>query len=66
VFSLIPRSQGLGARIVQALREELRQKLGRSPHPAAAIIDSPSVKTVLRGPRRGYDAGKKTKGANLT
>jgi len=56
------RRKGLWASIVQTSREELRQKLGGSPHPTAALIDSQSVKTLLRGPRRGYDAGKKTKG----
>lgn len=41
------------ARISRALRKELRQKLGRSEQPTAAIIDSQSVKTALKGEGRG-------------
>jgi transposase len=56
------RRTGLWVRIGRALRKELRQKLGRSEQPTAAIIDSQSVKTALKGDDRGYDAGKKIKG----
>jgi transposase len=46
------------------LRRQVRIAAGRKPGPAAAVIDSQSVKaaeTVGR-PTRGYDAGKKTNG----
>jgi len=56
------RRKGLWARMTRTLREELRQKLGRTAQPTAAIIDSQSVQTALKGGGRGYDAGKKTKG----
>ena len=49
------RRTGLWVRIGRALRKELRQKLGRSEQPTAAIIDSQSVKTALKGDDRGYD-----------
>lgn len=33
---------------------------GREPEPSAAVIDSQSIKTsAVRGPDKGYDAGKK-------
>lgn len=37
---------------------------GRKMEPAAAIIDSQSVKTTEADSPRGYNAGKKIKGAN--
>ena len=49
--------------VLVALRMEVRIKQGRNPEPTAAIIDSQSIKTsAVRGPEKGYDAGKKNLG----
>ena len=45
-----------------ALREKIRQKVGRKLSPSAPILDSQSVKTTLVGGQRGFDAGKSVKG----
>lgn len=56
--------QGTWQRIHDALRDQLRVKLGRNPLPTAAVIDSQSVQgaDTVPGASRGYDAGKKTNG----
>ena len=46
-----------------ALREAERQRVGRDPHPSAAIMDAQSVKTVEESAGiSGYDAHKCVKG----
>ncbi|NJN37932.1 MAG: IS5 family transposase [Acaryochloridaceae cyanobacterium CSU_3_4] len=46
-----------------ALREALRQKLGKSPHPSAIATDSQSVKNDgKKGDVYGFDGGKQVKG----
>ena len=47
----------------KALRERLRVRLGRNPHPSAGMVDSQSAKTTgVGGEARGYDGGKKVRG----
>jgi putative transposase len=46
-----------------ALHYAERQRLGRDPHPSAAIMDAQSVKTVEElAPISGFDAHKRVKG----
>jgi transposase len=55
--------EGVWEQILKTLRMKLRQQEGRHAQPSAAIIDSQSIKTsAVRGPQKGYDAGKKNLG----
>lgn len=53
---------GVIENIHKALREQLREDVGRDKQPTASIIDSQSVKTMLSGEEIGFDAGKLVKG----
>lgn len=54
---------GLWTCLYRALREAERRRVGKDPHPAAAIMDAQSVKTVVESGRIcGYDAHKCVKG----
>lgn len=54
---------GLWLRLFRALRAAERQRVGKDPHPSAAIMDAQSVKTVEESARiSGYDAHKCVKG----
>jgi len=56
--------EGIWDEALKTLHLQMRQKQGRDPEPSAAVIDSQSIKTsAVRGPEKGYDAGKKNLGA---
>ncbi len=62
------RDDGTVGRVHDALRDRLRDEMGRDPMASAGIIDAQSVKgadTVGRD-SRGYDAGNASTGANAT
>ncbi|MCC8949071.1 MULTISPECIES: IS5 family transposase [Bradyrhizobium] len=56
------RDTGRWQRIVSVLVRRARKKLGRTPKPTAAVIDSQSAPTTQAGGPRGYDAGKRIYG----
>ena len=57
------RLDGVWERLNTALRQRLRVRLGRNPHPSAGMVDSQSAKTTgVGGEARGYDGGKKVRG----
>jgi putative transposase len=57
------RLDGVWERLNKALRERLRVRQGRNPHPSAGMVDSQSAKTTgVGGEARGYDGGKKVRG----
>jgi putative transposase len=59
------RQDGIWDEVLKTLRQEVREREGRESEPSAAVIDSQSIKTsAVRGPDKGYDAGKKSGGAN--
>ena len=57
------RLDGIWERLNRVMRERLRVRLGRDPHPSAGIVDSQSAKTTgVGGEQRGFDGGKKVRG----
>jgi putative transposase len=56
------RDSGRWRKIVAALVQKAREKLGRAPKPTAAVIDSQSAATAHAGGPRGFDAGKRVYG----
>lgn len=57
------RDDGTWERMNASLREQVRRKAGRKTQPRIAVLDSQSVKTSDQAGDRGYDAGKKYRGA---
>ena len=53
---------GLFEAMHDRLRQQWRQRMGRSPEPSAAIIDAQSTRSSAQGGDTGFDAGKKVKG----
>jgi len=54
---------GLWTHLCRELHVAERQRVGKDPHPSAAILDAQSVKTVEESARiRGFDAHKCVKG----
>jgi transposase len=58
------RQDGTWDKVLATLRREVRKREGREAEPSATVVDSQSIKTsAVRGPEKGYDAGKKNLGA---
>lgn len=55
-------ASGLFEAMHDRLRQQWRDRLGRSPDPSAAIIDAQSTRSTPQGGHTGFDAGKKVKG----
>ena len=66
VYSFYRRAiaSGLWDNILEHMVAKTRKNVGRGPDPTYALIDSQSVKTTSASEERGFDGGKKQKGAS--
>lgn len=53
---------GLFETLHDRLRQQWRDRIGKTPEPSAAIIDAQSTRSTAQGGETGFDAGKKVKG----
>ena len=60
------RRRGVRDVLLVLLRQQVRARAGRQARPSAAIIDSQISQDRLKRGQRGYDAGKRVKGASAT
>ncbi len=57
--------QGVWAQVLGRLTQQERRRTGRAATPSSGCIDSQTIKTATQGKTTGYDAGKKSKDANV-
>jgi len=60
------RDTGTLERVHDALREQVRQQVGKEATPSAAILDSQSVKTTQKGGAMAMTRAKRSKAVNVT
>jgi putative transposase len=58
------RQDGTWLRIHDQLRGEVRTRMGRHPHPSAAIIDAQTVKTTEKGGRMAMTGPRNSRAAS--
>jgi putative transposase len=56
------RTDGTWDRLLDELRRQAREVVGRDPEPGEGCLDSQTVKAAATGGQRGYDGGKRLNG----